>query len=104
MSDPNYQGEIAPPPQPPRPTPAQRQLEADERYARQLAAHYQGAEGYEGYGSRSRGEPPLPQRRNDTGLKPNELYDDKEHSFFDGTQSFLHSGRSMTDLQQMISP
>lgn len=87
MSDPNFQeAETAPPPPPPRPTQAQRQLEQDERYARQLAAHYQNAGLHEGYGSRTRGDPPLPQRRQDTGLKPNELYDDdKEHSFFDGS-------------------
>ncbi len=60
-------------------------MDADERYARQLAAHYESAEGYGAYGSRSRGEPPLPPRRQDSGLKPNEMYDDKEHSFFDGS-------------------
>ncbi|KAF2458958.1 hypothetical protein BDY21DRAFT_339409 [Lineolata rhizophorae] len=83
MSDPSFQEEGVPPPQPPRPSQAQRQMEADERYARQLAAHYQSASGHEGYGSQSRGDPPLPQPRKETGLKPNELYDDREHSFFD---------------------
>ncbi|KAF2102844.1 hypothetical protein NA57DRAFT_29017, partial [Rhizodiscina lignyota] len=83
MSDPSYEHDPPPPPQPPRPTQAQHQLESDEQYARQLAAHYQSAEGFGAYGSRSRGDPPLPQARKDSNLKPNELYDDKEHSFFD---------------------
>lgn len=49
MSDPDAARELIPPPQPPRPAPAQRygstprtQLEADEQYARQLAEHYDG--------------------------------------------------------------
>lgn len=42
MSDPNFEEEQeAPPPMPPRPTSAQRQLEADEAYARRLAQKYQ---------------------------------------------------------------
>ncbi|GAM86402.1 hypothetical protein ANO11243_044160 [Dothideomycetidae sp. 11243] len=44
MSDPSFKEEDVPPPQPPRPTAAQRQLEQDEMYARQLAQHYQTAE------------------------------------------------------------
>ena len=40
MSDPSFQAEEAPPPQPPRPQPRS-QLEQDEIYARQLAQHYQ---------------------------------------------------------------
>ncbi|TKA61683.1 hypothetical protein B0A49_09423 [Cryomyces minteri] len=92
MSDPDFQDEEpAPPPKPPRPTQAQResqrQLEADEMYARQLAEHYQNPRRQErppGYGSQQRGDPPLPRRPQNTNLKPNELYDDdKEHSFFD---------------------
>ncbi|KAJ9644548.1 ubiquitin-binding protein cue5 [Coniosporium apollinis] len=82
MSDPDFQQEEAPPPQPPRPTQAQRQLESDEMYARQLAEHYQKTQGPPGYGSRERGNPPLPRQKRETGLKPNELYD-KEHSFFE---------------------
>ena len=95
MSDPDAQTEPAPPPQPPRPsqqaptTEAQRQLEADELYARQLAEHYNN----QAYGPRRdssrdyRGqEPPqLPLRQPQTGLNPNELYDDRERSFIDGT-------------------
>ena len=67
------------------------QMEADELYARQLAEQYNSAPAYGGAPrstSESRGaqEPrmPRPQKRQ-TGLKPNELYDDREHSFIDGT-------------------
>jgi len=89
MSDPDFQKEQeqAPPPRPPRPTQAQSQLEADEQYARQLAQHYQteeSAEGYGAYGSRTRGEPPLPRQQRQGNPNPNELYEDREHSFFDG--------------------
>lgn len=72
MSDPDAQvEEPAPPPPPPRPTQAQQQLDADERYARQLAAHYEAAAHHGGYGSGDRG-PPLPQRRR----QGDDLYDD----------------------------
>jgi hypothetical protein len=57
------------------------QLESDEMYARQLAQHYSGTSGF---GSRGRGDPPLPTRRQGDSLKPNELYDDRDRSFFDG--------------------
>ncbi|KKZ61446.1 hypothetical protein EMCG_03928 [[Emmonsia] crescens] len=87
MSDPNAQMELPPmmPPRPPRKdSPTQRQLEADEMYARQLAEHYSGT------GQRHRApesswdhEPSLPRQSRETGLKPNELYDDREHNFFD---------------------
>jgi len=86
MSDPEYVHDTGPPP--PRKNAPRRemtQLEADEQYARQLAGQYEGSYGdsaYEGFGSRGRGDPPLPNRRG-TGLKPNELQD-KEHSFIDG--------------------
>ena len=92
MSDPDFQAEEPPPPrQPPRPNHGQSQLDEDERYARQLAAHY---ESTEGYGSRSRGDPPLPRRNQQTNLKPNELYDDyddddRDHSFFKGKKNLL---------------
>ncbi|KAK8211896.1 hypothetical protein IWZ01DRAFT_500692 [Phyllosticta capitalensis] len=82
MSDPNFKSDDVPPPQPPRPGSGRTQLEADEQYARQLAEHYQSTGAYGGYGSRARGDPPTGQRRQ-TGLKPNEMYDDREHSFFD---------------------
>jgi CUE domain len=87
MSDPSYVAEPeepAPPPRPPRPTATARsQLEQDEMYARQLAAHFESS-AHAGFGSGERGDPPLPARRRETGLKPNEMYDDRDHSFFDG--------------------
>jgi hypothetical protein len=82
MTDPDANIEI-PPQQPPRPAAPQpvgstplSQLEADEQYARQLAEHYGGggSYGYRGQGSQ-RG-------RQETGLKPNEMYDN-DHSFID---------------------
>jgi hypothetical protein len=86
MSDPDFQAEETPPPQPPRPSATPRtQMEQDELYARQLAQHYHNQSAYDGYGSRQRGDPPMPRRSEETGLKPNELYDDRERSFFDGT-------------------
>lgn len=90
MSDPNFKAEETPPPQPPRPSQQPRsQVEQDEIYARQLAEHYQSS--YQGYGSRLRGDPPAPHPRRDTGLKPNELHDGKEHSFFDGITTPLRA-------------
>jgi len=89
MTDPDSQTEPAPPPKPPRPTQSpidsglatstpRNQLEADEMYARQLAERYGGPR----RADRER-EPTLPRRKTETGLKPNELYDDREHSFLD---------------------
>ncbi|KXJ97138.1 hypothetical protein Micbo1qcDRAFT_155922 [Microdochium bolleyi] len=85
MSDPDAvqheaSREPAPPPQPPRPARGEdvSQLEADERYARQLAEHYDNVGAYEDRTS-SRSQGP---RRQATGLKPNEMYD-REHSFID---------------------
>lgn len=74
-----------PPPQPPRPTNAQSQLEADEAYARRLAEHYESAayEARTSSSSNSRSQGQQRPRRQQTGLKPNELYDDREHSFID---------------------
>lgn len=94
MSDPDSQVEPTPPPQPPRksqptvgPTStAQSQLLADEQYARQLAEHYSGTAphgGAPGTGQRVRQNPDYPRQRKEMGLKPNELYDDREHSFID---------------------
>ena len=93
MSDPDAQQEPAPPPQPPRPVQTtkahtgQSQLEADELYARQLAEQYNGPAAY-GQAprstSRERRAPRSGRSNRDTGLKPNELYDDREHSFIDG--------------------
>ena len=91
MTDPNAREEV-PPTKPPRPSQmdiststSQRQLEADEMYARQLSEHYSGAGQqrrmpHSGWDHVTR----LPSARKETGLKPNELHDDREHSFFDG--------------------
>ncbi|KAI2022426.1 ubiquitin-binding protein cue5 [Ophidiomyces ophidiicola] len=88
MSDPDAQIEPPPPPKPPRPTMAtsttQSQLEQDEMYARQLEEHYNSSERHRGQpGSAWDNEPHLPRRHTETGLKPNELYDDRERSFID---------------------
>lgn len=63
------------PPKPPRPTAAQRQLEADEQYARQLAEHYN-----------RRAPPAQPYERPRRG---SDLSEEREYSFFDGTSMFL---------------
>ena len=100
MSDPDSQQEPPPPPQPPRPIQTSRgyqprnQLEADELYARQLAEQYNSPTVYEPHprsGSRGQREPHLPRPQRETGLKPNELYDDREHSFLDGMHSLVHT-------------
>ncbi|KAI2632021.1 hypothetical protein GGR54DRAFT_581876 [Hypoxylon sp. NC1633] len=75
--------EAAPPPQPPRPTGPRSpmsQMEADELYARQLAQHYDNVGAYEARTTNR--SPGGPHRRQETGLKPNEMYD-REHSFID---------------------
>lgn len=95
MTDPDSQKEPAAPPQPPRPaqvpigptSTAQSQVEADEQYARRLAEHYSGSSPYGGQPrshSGTRRDPAIPRPQRDTGLKPNELYDDRDHSFLDG--------------------
>lgn len=76
-----------PPPQPPRPQHGQShqsQLDADEAYARQLAQHYESQSAAYEARTANRGPGSQPrQRQQQTGLKPNELYDDREHSFLD---------------------
>lgn len=79
MSDPDFKAEEAPPPRPPRPTAAQRQMDQDEMYARQLAQHYQ---------SSARDRQSNSQRQRQQGQQS--LYadrredDGRERSFFDG--------------------
>ncbi|KAL9636333.1 MAG: hypothetical protein Q9164_002879 [Protoblastenia rupestris] len=92
MSDPDA-AEPAPPPQPPRreqvpvhPTSTEEsQLAADERYARQLAEHYNGVDAHSS-APRSRAAPPQqfkgPPRR-PTGPMPNQDDEDRERSFLD---------------------
>ncbi|KAI1781042.1 hypothetical protein F4818DRAFT_397591 [Hypoxylon cercidicola] len=75
--------EPAPPPPPPRPTGPRSpmtQMEADELYARQLAQHYDNVGAYEARTTNR--SPGGPYRRQETGLKPNEMYD-RDHSFID---------------------
>lgn len=95
MTDPDAAQEEAPPPPPPRPraaaagptSTAQSQLEADEEYARRLAEHYDSVGDYEhrtanthtntrSYGASRGGQQA-------TGLRPDQLRDDREHSFLD---------------------
>ncbi|KAK3683509.1 hypothetical protein B0T22DRAFT_384542 [Podospora appendiculata] len=92
MTDPDAVREDQPPPPPPRPAvqpvgPTSTdlsQLEADELYARQLAEHYENVGAYEAR-TANQGGPgqSMPRGRQQTGLKPNELNDDREHSFLD---------------------
>lgn len=86
MSDPDalqHDAEEQPPPQPPRPQNAQSQLEADEAYARQLAQHYESQSATYEARTANRGPGNPPRRRQQTGLNPNELHDDRDHSFID---------------------
>ncbi|KAI9728691.1 MAG: ubiquitin-binding protein cue5 [Chrysothrix sp. TS-e1954] len=73
MSDPNFQEEH-PPPQPPRPTQQQRQLQEDEMYARQLAEHYQAS---------AQPQPHASATREGRPMRRDQDPDDKEYSFFD---------------------
>lgn len=92
MSDPSAQETELPPAKPPRPSAErQRQLEADEMYARELAEHYSGAGQYQRrspvhydrdlrYAGSQRG----------VGYRQNELYDDeREYNFFEGTAALV---------------
>ncbi|KAJ5186573.1 hypothetical protein N7449_011337 [Penicillium cf. viridicatum] len=80
MTDPKAQEEMTPPPKPPRPTQqstaAQRQLEADEMYARQLSEHYNAA---------GRRAPPPGWESDPRYQRPrgSEESDEREYSFFD---------------------
>ncbi|PWY67441.1 CUE domain protein [Aspergillus eucalypticola CBS 122712] len=74
MTDPSAAEQDAPPPKPPRPTAAQRQLEADEMYARQLAEHYNRP------ARQPRWDNEYPQQRPRRGSDGSE---EKEYSFFD---------------------
>lgn len=85
MSDPDavqYDANEQPPPQPPRPQHGPSQLDADEAYARQLAQHYENQSAAYEARTANRG-PGSTHQRQQTGLKPNELYDDRDHSFLD---------------------
>ena len=98
MSDPDA-AEAPPPAQPPRPPRApvgptsteEDQLAADERYARQLAEHYNGAAAYDGhdrYGSGPRRAQPRGPTRRGSAPRSEELDEDRDRSFFDGMLMF----------------
>ncbi|KAJ5458991.1 hypothetical protein N7530_010935 [Penicillium desertorum] len=80
MTDPKAQEEMTPPPKPPRPTQqstaAQRQLEADEMYARQLSEHYNAT---------GRRAPPPGWESDPRYQRPrgSEESEEREYSFFD---------------------
>ncbi|KAI5304502.1 ubiquitin-binding protein cue5 [Ascosphaera pollenicola] len=84
MSDPAAQSDELPPPQPKRPSPAdverRRQVEADENYARMLAEQLGHPATHPRQQSHDARSAPNRQPR-ETGLKPNELYDE-DHDFF----------------------
>ena len=84
MSDPDYKDEPAaaevPPPKPPRPSKQQTQMEQDEMYARQLAAHY---DAQQHYGQAPRGQPGQPRRYSEEEEDPSSL---------DGECSLIISG------------
>ncbi|KAK3112817.1 ubiquitin-binding protein cue5 [Teratosphaeriaceae sp. CCFEE 6253] len=83
MSDPDFQADEAPPPQPPRPAQRQpqTQLEADEMYARQLAEQFNGSHpaprGQAQFNQRE------PGRRGPNQQRPPYDDDDRERSFLD---------------------
>ena len=80
MSDPDFQPEVAPPPQPPRPNrrAPQNQLEADELYARQVADQYGGR------GAQTRYNQRAPDRRGPNQQRVSySSNDSEERNFFD---------------------
>lgn len=84
MSDPDFQA--GPTVQKPtRPQQGQSQMESDELYARQLAAHYQQASTREEQGLRPRGNQQPSSRGRESETSHNESYEDKDYSFLDGT-------------------
>lgn len=91
MTDPDAAERDQPPPQPPRPvaepvgptTTQQSQLEADELYARQLAEHFENVGAYEARTSNRGHHGGMPRGRQQTGLRPQDDPDDREHSFID---------------------
>ena len=86
MSDPSFQAEPIAQAKA-RPQQGQSQLESDELYARQLAAHYQQASDRGEQGSRLQGSQQPAARARNNGMSYNELHDDKDYSFFDGNST-----------------
>ncbi|KAH8425727.1 CUE domain-containing protein [Aspergillus melleus] len=95
MTDPSAE-EVAAPPKPPRPTAAQRQLESDELYARQLAEHYN----RRAQQSQWEGVPPheRPRRGSDHS-------DEREYSFFDDDLPVIRENirKGFLDTQTKVS-
>ncbi len=94
MSDPDA-AEPTPPIKPPRPqgvptgptSTEEDQLAADERYARQLAEHYNGAASYEGPPrsmSATRRSIPREAARRENAPRREDFDDDRDRNFFDG--------------------
>lgn len=84
MSDPDFNAAASPQPAPTtETTAAQRQMEQDEMYARQLAQHYQSSAQRS---QRPPQDPRLPPRQRS---EQDELYrdDDRERNFFDGEKA-----------------
>ncbi|PLB34617.1 uncharacterized protein BDW47DRAFT_111975 [Aspergillus candidus] len=81
------------PPKPPRPTAAQRQLEADELYARQLAEHY------------NRRAPPTQQPYSERPRRGSDLSDEREYSFFDDDLPVIRDNlrKGFFDTQTKVS-
>lgn len=84
MSDPSFEveQEAPPPPMPPRPTSAQRQLEADEAYARRLAQKYQSRDS----------------RRYQAAQRQSQ---EQEKGFFDGVYSLLAVPKPGTECSNL---
>ncbi|KAL2872186.1 uncharacterized protein BJX67DRAFT_341740 [Aspergillus lucknowensis] len=95
MTDPNAQDDYAPP-KPPRPTAAQRQLEADEQYARQLAEHYS----RRAQPPRGGNDDPYSQQR-----RGSEQSDEKEYNFFDDDLPVIRENirKGFLDTQSKVS-
>ncbi|KAJ5334380.1 hypothetical protein MYU51_016661 [Penicillium brevicompactum] len=101
MTDPKSQEEMAPPPKPPRPSQAtaqQRQLEADEMYARQLSEHY----------NQSRRPAPPPGWETDPRYqrpRGSEESEEREYSFFDDDLPVIRENlrKGFLDTQKTVN-
>ena len=112
MSDPDA-AEPPPPAQPPRPPRAstvptsteEDQLAADERYARQLADHYNGAGAYGGPQRYDSGSRPAQSRgpvRRGSVPRPEDLDEDRDRSFFDGTLVCYNVHLTLTEVSDEL--
>lgn len=107
MSDPDA-AEPPPPAQPPRPLRAQpgprsaeeEQLAADERYARQLAEHYNGAAAYDHAPRSASGTRRAPRggaSRRGSAPRPENLDDERDRNFFDGMYIQYEESQTLMD-------